>query len=347
MDKWHLSQRFYNFANMECKDSSALYEFLSLRISADDDILELCSEAQNGQPVPNLLFGAVHYLLLKGKEHPLKEYYPSLTDSPKNIDSSTFVCFKEFCTAYKNDIVSILRNKLVQTNEVRRCAYLYPIFSYIYHKTKKPLSLIEIGTSAGLQLLWDKYSYTYGTDQIYGDKRSHVHITSEIKDGNNPPLPTESPPVASKIGLDLDISDLKNAEDYLWLKSLIWPEHQDRLALFEKAVERFTDNPVELIEDDGIALLEDVVETRPEDTVICIFHTHVANQIPEHAKYELLGKVKKIGSNRDVFHLYNNMWDRKLHLDYYLDGVEFNQTIGETDGHGRWFEWNMSGTSIS
>jgi hypothetical protein len=35
------------------------------------------------------------------------------------------------------------------------------------------------------------------------------------------------------------------------------------------------------------------------------------------------------------------MWDRKLHLDYFLNGKEYNQTIGETDGHGRWFEWNL------
>ncbi|ALX48460.1 DUF2332 domain-containing protein [Lentibacillus amyloliquefaciens] len=341
MNTLHLSQRFYNFANMECKDSSELYEFLSLKISKDDEILELCSAAQNGQPVPNLLFGAVHYLLLKGSDHPLKTYYPSRVDSPKNIDSGTFVCFKEFCRAYKDEIVSILRSKLVQTNEVRRCAYLYPVFSYIYHKTKKPLSLIEIGTSAGLQLLWDKYSYTYGTDQIFGDKSSRVHITSEIKGKNTPSLPLESPPVASKIGLDLYISDLRNSEDYLWLKSLIWPEHQNRLALFENAAECLKDNPVELIEGDGIALLEDVVETRPEDTAICIFHTHVANQIPDDAKHELLGKIKNIGQNRDVFHIYNNMWDRQLHLNYFLDGVEFNQTIGDTDGHGRWFEWHI------
>src|SRR5699024_12844388 len=107
MDKWHLSQRFYNFANMECKDSSALYEFLSLRISADDDILELCSGAQNGQPVPNLLFGEVLCLLLKGKEHPLKDYYPRLTHIPKIIDCNMFVGLMLFCTAYHHESVSI------------------------------------------------------------------------------------------------------------------------------------------------------------------------------------------------------------------------------------------------
>ncbi len=33
-----------------------------------------------GQPVPNLLLGAVHYLLLAGKEHHVKTYYSSLVE---------------------------------------------------------------------------------------------------------------------------------------------------------------------------------------------------------------------------------------------------------------------------
>lgn len=341
MGKSQLSLRFKNFSNIECKDSSELYEFLSLKVSEDDDMLELCSEAQSGQPVPNLLFGAVHYLLLKGKEHQLKEYYPSITNPQRKIENKTFGSFKEFCNVFRNDIISILKSKLIQTNEVRRCAYLYPIFSLVYSKVEKPLLLIEIGTSAGLQLLWDKYSYSYGTDDTYGDKNSSVHITSELKGENTPLFLPKSPPVASKIGLDLHICDLRNSEDYLWLKSLIWTEHQERLELFESSARCFIENPVELIEGDGVTLLTDVVETLPKDTAICIFHTHVANQIPEDSKYELLEKIKKIGSKRDVFHLYNNMWDRKLHLDYFINGAEYNQTIGDTDGHGRWFEWNI------
>jgi len=73
-----LSQRFSTFAENECKGSSELYQFLALEIAQDDDLLELCTNTLNGQPVPNLLFGAVHYLLLRGNEHKLKDFYPSI-----------------------------------------------------------------------------------------------------------------------------------------------------------------------------------------------------------------------------------------------------------------------------
>ncbi|MFC4403778.1 DUF2332 domain-containing protein [Gracilibacillus xinjiangensis] len=336
-----LSERFRNFAERECKGSSSLYENLSHKIAEDSEILELCSHAKEGQPVPNLLFGAVHFLLIKGKEHPLSGYYPSLVDHPLDTGEA-FPHFKDFCRTYEKEITTILTNKFVQTNEVRRCAYLYPCFCYMFSKAKKPLSLIEIGTSAGLQLLWDKYSYSYGTNEIYGDKNSAVHVTSKIKGGKIPSCLLDMPPVASKIGIDLHISDIKNMEDYLWLKSLIWPEHKERLELFERAATCFKENSVELLEGDGIELLSDVVETIPNDTIIGIFHTHVANQIPDDLKHILIDIVRRIGQIRDLFHLYNNMWDRKLHLDYFINGVEYNQVIGETDGHGRWFEWNLS-----
>lgn len=338
-----LSERFKNFAKLECSGSSALYEHLANKISEDEALLELCTHAQEGQPVPNLLLGSVHYLLLKGTEHPLKDYYPSVTAQHKSPEGS-FVHFKDFCEIHRNKIIPILQKRLVQTNEVRRCAYLYPIFCYIYDQVQKPLSMIEIGSSAGLQLLWDKYQYSYGTDEVYGDPQSNVHITSEIKGQNTPSFLKNSPPVAAKVGLDLHISDLADTDDYLWLKSLIWPEHQERLDLFEKAAKRFNENPIKLIEGDGVGLLPEVVDSLPKESPICIFHTHVANQIPERLKHELLATIKTIGQKRDVFHLYNNMWDRKLHLDYYLDGKVYTNTVGETDGHGRWFEWNLEKT---
>lgn len=170
MPHTQFSERFKNFAYRECRGSSELYEYLSLKIADDEELLQLSSYARSGQPTPNLFFGAVHYLLLKGTEHSLKNYYPSVVEFPKDkVDS--FPHFRSFCQLYREEIIVILKTKLVQTNEVRRCGYLYPCFSHIYSQTNKPLSLIEIGTSAGFQLLWDKYYYSYGSDGSFGNSK--------------------------------------------------------------------------------------------------------------------------------------------------------------------------------
>ncbi len=337
-----LSQSFKNFAARECKGSSRLYEYLSLKIFEDNEMLELSSHSAVGQPVPNLFLAAIHYLLLSGTDHILKEYYPNVTKFPRPVEES-FTHFKDFCQHYRDEIILILKNKLVQTNEIRRCAYLYPSFCFIYDKAKKPLSLVEIGTSAGLQLLWDRYSYSYGKNEVYGNPSSNVHLTAELRKGKAPLLLQNSPPVTSKIGIDLHVNDLSNNEDYLWLKSLLWPEHKERLEMFEKAAQLFNKNPVNLIEGDGVSLLMEVVRQIPTDSVLCIFHTHVANQIPDELKKKLMENIKTIAAQRDVFHLYNNVWDiGKLHLDYFINGNEFNEIIGDTDGHGRWFDWELN-----
>ncbi|PET76120.1 hypothetical protein CN514_02910 [Bacillus sp. AFS001701] len=338
-----LKKRFKQFAKNECENSSKLYEYLSLKIAEDGEIHDLCTFAQAGQPIPNLLLGSIHYLLMNGKHHPLKEFYPSLVETPKELEGS-YPYFQDFCKKFRNEIIQFIQTKIVQTNEVRRCAYLYPCFSYIYQKINKPISLIEIGTSAGLQLLWDQYKYSYSTSEtIYGNIKSNVLINSEVKDKGPTILPLleKMPPVVDRYGIDLHVNDLSNEEDYLWLKALIWPEHFERRELFEKAVISIKGNEINLIEADGIKMLPEVVKQLSNDSILCIFHTHVANQIPVKGKQSLLKTIEVISKNRDVFHLYNNIWDRMLHLDLYINGVKYEEVIGETEGHGKWFEWRI------
>lgn len=303
------ANRFINFANLECEGSSELYKKLSLQIAEDDDLLQLSLQAREGQPIPNLLFGAVHYLLLKGIDHDVEQFYPSIV-SRANEQDNPFPLFKDFCLKNAEQIQLILQNKLVQTNEVRRCAYLYPIFCYIFVQTNKPLSLIEIGTSAGLQLLWDQYSYSYGSKHVYGNHESHVHLTSEVRNGILPhELLMQTPNVADRVGVDLHVSDLMNDENYAWLKALIWPEHAERLANFENAANQLRLNPPQLIEGDGVALLPKLAVNLATDSTLCIFHTHVANQIPETIKEKLIEEINEMSKQRVVYHIYNNMYD--------------------------------------
>ena len=336
-----ISIKFKRFAIHECKGSSPLYESLSLKIADDSEMLELASEARAGQPVPNLLFGAVHYLIMKGYSHPLAEFYPSMTQQLLPTEN-IYPVFVDFCRQYSDKIIEQLRNKIVQTNEVNRCSYLYPVLSHIFKMANKPLALIEIGTSAGLQLFVDKYSYSFATEEVFGNPESEVHLKSEIRGDKSLLNSCTHFDVATRIGIDLHINDVRNTEDYLWLKALIWPEHHERRELFEKAAGYVSNQTLRLIEGDGVEMLKSLGTDIPDEQVICVLHTHVANQMSAETKEELLKQIKEIGDQRPIFHLYNNIYDAKLHLDYYLDGKESLNTIGETEGHGRWFTLDLS-----
>jgi len=90
-----LSDRFKAFATRECKGSSPLYEHLSIRIAEDDELLQMASHVNRNQPVPNLFFGAVHYLLIKGNSHELREYYASIVENPREA-ATAFESFRPF-----------------------------------------------------------------------------------------------------------------------------------------------------------------------------------------------------------------------------------------------------------
>src|SRR5688572_24480488 len=109
-----LAKQFNRFAEIECRELfSPLYEYLSLSIAKDPEILALAAQIPAGQPVPNLLFGAVHYLLLQGYSTSLALYYRSLTPTPYPPEEA-FPAFRDFCLENSRDIELLLRTRRVQ-----------------------------------------------------------------------------------------------------------------------------------------------------------------------------------------------------------------------------------------
>jgi hypothetical protein len=336
-----LASKFRKFAELECRGSSQLYELLAARIAHDHDLLELASRAQPRQPVPNLLFAAVHYLLLSGKDHELQGFYPSIVVEPKDHDMA-FPPFKDFCASHYEEIVQLLQTRRVQTNEVRRCAYLYPVFCRVHQRLSKSLALVEIGTAAGLNLIWDRYSYSYGDGKVVGAEGSKVRITSTINGPNKPSLEDQPPPVTYSVGVDVRVLDLTDDDHLLWLRSLIWPEHKERVERLTSAASILRADPPRLLQGDAVHVLEELSQEVPKEAVLCVYHTHVANQFSSEKKETLFKIVDRMANQRPICHLYNNMQDGFLHLDILGVNQPTRETIAKTDGHARWFEWMPS-----
>ena len=93
-----------------------------------------------------------------------------------------FPLFRAFCLEHAEAITSLLATRRVQTNEVRRCACLLPAFTVAARRLgDRPLALIEIGASAGLNLLWDHYHYDYGIGGQCGDPTAPVRLACELR----------------------------------------------------------------------------------------------------------------------------------------------------------------------
>lgn len=335
-----LSGVFHRFATSECENSSPLYFTLSNSISQDEVILDIAEQTSPRQPIPNMLFASVHYLLSKGTHdsHTLKPFYQTFTPTPANPDEA-YPHFRDFVLVHANEIVNLLKSRRVQTNEVRRCAYLLPAFLLASsHFGPRPLGLVEIGTSAGLNLLWDKYKYSYGDDETYGDLSSSVLVTSSFRGVTPPILTAPLPDISHRLGIDMNVVDTSKADQTEWLRALIWPEHHERRALMNTALKKCQEVELDLRFGDGFAMLSDLAKEIPEDSLLCVYHTHVANQISREARQVFLESVDDLGSKRDVIHLFNNI-KPTLHLSVYHEGQKTDMPLAKTDGHARWIEW--------
>src|SRR5439155_17297517 len=97
-----------------------------------------------------------------------------------------------------SEVAEIMETRRTQTNEVGRCAVLLPALP------PGPLALVEVGASAGLCLLLDRFLYDYGSAWT-GAASSPVRLQCKVIGGA--PLPAAIPEVVWRRGLDLARTD--------------------------------------------------------------------------------------------------------------------------------------------
>jgi hypothetical protein len=335
-----LSNIFEQFARDEFHNSSPLYEQLSTSIAKDPELLSVAAQCRKGERIPNLLFAAVHYLLLKGFSHPVSRFYKSLGGSFDGREN-TYPEFRSFCLQHVEQIRQLISVRMVQTNEVSRCVGLMPAFVTVSRIVPdRSLYLVDVGASAGLNLFWDHYGYIYGDHVEGGDKYSPVQIKCSLKGTKVPPIPASFPRVAGRVGLDLNPLDVRASEDALWLRALIWPEHEMRADLLGKAIEVVRQQQLNLLAGDGVDLLPDVMRTVPTDSVLCIVRifTHLSHE----RRDRLTALIAEYAAKRDVFMISiraRGRDDSELRLTAFIKSHRTEQGLAYIQNHGQWMEW--------
>jgi hypothetical protein len=206
-DPVDIKQRYRQFADVECKGYSDLYYRLALAVADDDDVIGFIAEMPEIQP--NLFFAAIQ--LLTG---------------PAGVPA-TGSGLRAFVKERGDDVRAVMRSRRTQTNEVGRCAVLLPALP------PGPLALVEVGASAGLCLLLDRYYYEFGSTRI-GSPASPVHLqcaaTGPVR------FPPAIPQIVWRRGLDLNPVDVHDDDAVRWLLACVWPEHHERRRRLQAAI---------------------------------------------------------------------------------------------------------------
>ena len=179
--------------------------------------------------VPLRLAGALHALVLSGSAPGLAACFPPAhSATPEALAAALRATVSNHLAAIGRFIQSP-----PQTNEVGRSGVLLGGFLAIAAGTGLPLRLLEIGASAGLNLLWDHYGYRLGA-ATWGDPASAVQLAPHWT-GPLPPLAV-APIVAERAGCDLAPVDLREPQQQLRLRAYIWPDQAERLARLDAAI---------------------------------------------------------------------------------------------------------------
>ena len=296
-----LRRLFRFFAATQCRGRSAVYEALSESVAGDDRLLELIMIASPEQRRPSLLFASVNWLLAQDPTAELRTYYP-IHGGDRSVGSDLGPAFADFCLRNRAELLELLAHRSTQTNEVRRCFALRLGLRQVSRRWPGPLHLVEVGTSAGLNLIFDRYAYRIDGQLVEGDGSAAV-ITTELRGGGRLDWATGADPVISRrLGLDQDLVDLADADAQRWLEAFIWPEQVGDLATLRAAIGTFLAQraEVELVPGNAVTDTAAMITDLAGDEPVIVFTATLLNYLSAADRRAFLDQLDSAAARRRV-----------------------------------------------
>jgi hypothetical protein len=293
----------------------------------------------NGLSLPLRLAGGLHALVLRRECPALVAVYP-----PHSVcDDQLRRAVLEALQSHSQFLIDWTRSA-PQTNEVRRSAALIAGANVANFYHDLPIHLSELGASAGLNLMWDRFALC-ARGQRLGPDTAALTLAPEWQ---GPPPPAAAPRIASRRGVDLCPIDPQSDEGRLRLMAYLWPDQPGRAARTATAA-ALTHAPVD--RGDAIEWLERRLGTAPKGHLHLIQHTIAWQYFPPDAQIRGKALIETAGQSTTTDSplawlsleaddqsatlggaaLVLRLWPGDLHLP-----------LGRADFHGRWVHWSFA-----
>lgn len=261
------------FAEREAVGMSPTYEEWARRVAADDDVLALLASLPPAKRQPNLVFTAARWL---------------------GATTSSYGGFRDVVVGRWDEVRATVLARRTQTNEAARCALLLPWLASF----RQPLALLEVGASAGLCLLPDRYSYRYvpdGGPVVALDPADGVSdVVLECRPGPGVAAPTAMPEVVWRAGVDLAPVDVSDDDACRWLEALVWPEHTDRRERLVAALGVARRDPPRVVAGDLVELLPELAAQAPADATLVVMHSAVLAYVGAPGRRRFVEEVRAL-----------------------------------------------------
>jgi len=299
-----------------------------------------------GQSVPLRLAGALHGLVLDGADQGLIAAYP-----PHAVGDDTLFAAVEAAMARNETRLMAWLDHAPQTNEVRRAGALIPAIWWALARHDLPVTLSELGASAGLNLSLDRFALAVGGvgGVVHGPADSPVRLAPRWTG----PVPAPRPiRVADRAGVDLN--PLDPAEHALRLCAFLWPDQPERLALTRGAIALCTAVPER---GDAARWLTARLATPRPGRLHVVYHSIAWQYFPPATQATARAALEAAGAlatpEAPLAHIAMEA-DGDSHGAALMaqiwpapPGQEGPQTLARVDFHGRWVEWQAQALPVA
>jgi hypothetical protein len=315
------NQVFLNQA-AQCEGRSPLYVEL-LRRYAEDLVAAEIVGPDPAWDAPLRLLGGLHYLVLGGRAEwsdPLERHRGFLSD--------------------------FVATQGVQTNEVQRSWVLLPLLLRVAQRTgAAEFDLVELGPSAGLNLVWDRYRYRYEAGE-WGPEDALLRFEGEERCRIPGELLDQRPKVRARIGIDRAPIDVRSEAGARLLRSFVWAGQDERLRRLDQAIEAVRADPPELVRGDYVEALPEVLAGLPSDGLTVVFQTASFGYIGDEGRARVRAVLEEAGRDRRLAFISTgkprapeeDCWGLRL---VYWPGGE-REFAGHADFHGSWLKWELA-----
>jgi hypothetical protein len=272
--------------------------------------------------------------------------------------------FGSFCRTFRDEIAVRCLTRATQTNEVGRCAILRAVLGSVRASGSKEVSLLDLGCSAGLNLLLDEYACVFGETSV-GPSDASVVLHCELR-GVLPELVI--PRIEARVGLDLAPIDITDDDAVAWLLACLWPDDLDRFERLDRAVAVATArrDDLVLVQGDMVDALEVAASHAPASSRLVVVNCWSAAYLPQARRHDLAARVASLATARRV--TWVTMEGPVVARDLGVLGsaaslarrgssvvcvTEFADTrarsslVAETHAHGAWLDWRASPSSLA
>ena len=288
--------------------------------------------------VPLRLAGGLHDLFRRGIEPQLGAVYCGEMLDQDEVDTLVSEIVR------RHDAALLLWfDSAPQTNEAGRSSSFITALHWLASRIIPKFELLEFGSSAGMNLLIDRFRYNLG-----GVDSGPDNATVTIRpDWRGPPPPATPFTIGTIRGCDLNPIDVRDDAAADRLRAYIWPEMPERFVRMDAGITMVRQRPVDLVQADAADWVEaQLAMPQASGTSRVLMHSIVWQYLPNSTQARITAAMERSALAATQEHplawitLETNRvtMRHELHVRFWPGGGA-PVHLGEAQAHGAWVEW--------